>query len=337
MHCFSVYLLAVCNFHIGNERMRICLTPTKNEEWVVGFTANNNHHFFDLVCYYDQLSDDNTVEMVLKIQNSFVKINDSLEFNEFDRQNSMINIARSLDCNSFFALDADEALLGNRKTFMHELAFLEPGTSVYYEVINITPDAKNFWSAGFSRFGFIDDGTPHDPTIFHSQRVPKGSCSYYSKDIKVIHFQYINRLRFCAKHLWYLELEFKLRPFQSSVDLFNNYSHMIFVKTEPLENLAGLPAFVDLFLSSYLPDKTPTIINILDNKFVRKLCADDEWLLLHLIRALYRFAGYEIDVYPRITTFRKITIFLLESGFLRRNKLFARLIFRIIKLFIDKK
>lgn len=312
--------------------MIISLTPTKNEAWIVGFTGNVNSRYCDVCCYYDQLSSDKTVEIVSSLQNSLVRRNQEPAFNEAQRQLDLIAIARELQCHAFVALDADEALFGPPDVFQAELKMLAQGTTVYYEWINVSPDGKHVWSAGYKRFGFVDDGTLHRPALFHSERVPNGHESFYSDTIKVIHFQYINRARFCTKHIEYLKMEFELHGDLSRIELFIKYSHMIYARKQPTASMQNLVGFIRSLDSNDHGARCADLAEINDHDFVRRLVADREWLLLYLITRLVRFAGYRFDQCPRFTAGQKSFCWLLEFALHHPQRLFSRALIRFLKV-----
>lgn len=270
--------------------MIACLTPTKNESWVIACTGERNSLFFDKIFYYDQLSNDDTKELISHINNSELHINNSIEFNEAQRQLDLIEIARINKSKAFFALDADEFLIGNPDLFRSTIDRAKPGQSIYLEWINITPDLKYFWSAGYKRFGFIDDGTEHTPTLFHSERVPSGFEDIFIEDFKVVHLQYINRIAFCNKHINYVKLELDLDENANRISLYRKYSHMVYSKKSLIKSNNYLN---EIFTNNL---KLPINLNpstILDNNvnFINLLKNNNELILLVLFSKIFLFAG----------------------------------------------
>jgi hypothetical protein len=309
----------------------VCLTPTRDEAWVVGFTGRANAGRFDVSCYYDQRSADGTDGIVAALPGALLRANENPAFNEAERQLALIAMARELGARAFVALDADELLMGPAAAFRAELDALPPGTAVHYEWINVAPGGERFWSAEFKRLGFVDDGSAHRPLPFHSERVPEGQAAVRSHAAVAVHLQYLNRVRFCLKHVDYLEREFALEGNPSRLGLFRKYSHMLFARLRPVAEVKGLAELLAPFLGSGAACLAPAPLALRRLDFVRRLLRDDEWLLLHLVARWAAFAGCPADVGPRLTPWRRAAIALLEACLRQSGTLPSRVVLRLLR------
>lgn len=303
------------------------LTPTRDEAWVVGFTGRANAGHFDARCCYDQGSADGTGDIVSALPGALLRANESPEFNEAGRQLALIAMARELGARAFVALDADELLLGPAAAFRAELDALAPGTAVCYEWLNVAPGATRFWSAGFKRLGYVDDGRPHRPLPFHSERVPEGARVHRSRAAVVVHLQYLHPTRFCRKHVEYLAREFALNPDPRRLALYRAYSHMLHARTRPVAEVQGLAGLVADFPRPDLAEACRPE----DLPFVRELAARDEWLLLRLVAGWWRFAGLPAGAGPALPPRRRALFALLEACLRRPGTLPSRLGLRLLR------
>jgi hypothetical protein len=193
----------------------ICLTPIKNEEWILGNFLSCVSLWADNIIIADQNSTDNSVEIALHFQKVILIRNTNDNFNEPERQKLLIEEARKIEGEKLLiALDADEFLSGNFISSM-EFAGLKkckPGTKILFEWLNIHPNCKEYWSKGFHYLGFIDDNSKHIGIEIDSPRLPINSvCDenkvYKINEIKVLHLQYTNVERLKYKQIWYQCLE----------------------------------------------------------------------------------------------------------------------------------
>lgn len=209
--------------------MKICLTPIKNEAWILPVFLKGVSKWADKIIVADQNSSDDSV----KIAGQFPKVtlvkNTSLVFNEPERQKLLIDKARKFPgSNILIALDADEILIPNLREWQH-IQKLPSGTIIKFPWANICPDRLHYWLAPQPMpFGFIDDGSPHHGAVIHSTRIPfpENAPVYVCKDIKVLHLQYLDWNRMKSKHRWYQVLEVVVHGRRDFASLYRQYHHM---------------------------------------------------------------------------------------------------------------
>src|SRR4051812_13682180 len=122
------------NDHAGialPRQRRICITPVRNEAWIIDrFLAASRRWATDLVVA-DQGSTDGTLQRLAANSDVTLVINDSDTYDEHHRQRVLIDRARQMSGRRvLIALDADEALSANYETSeeWRQLDSLEPGT-----------------------------------------------------------------------------------------------------------------------------------------------------------------------------------------------------------------
>lgn len=222
----------------------VCLTPVKDEEWILERYLAAVSLWADVIIVADQNSSDRSRE----IARSFPKVrlieNPNPQYNETDRQALLINAAREMvpGPRLLLALDADEAITGNWTTSPEwtQILAAEPGTSLRFHWANVKAGARQYWrSRGSSAWGFVDDGTPHQGEIIHSPRVPmkEDGPVLTCTELHFLHFQYIDPARVASKQRWYQCYERLRDPSQRPAALFDQYHHMHAVGAEELHPL----------------------------------------------------------------------------------------------------
>lgn len=191
----------------------ICLTPVKNEAWVLERFIRAASLWADHIIIADQQSTDGSRE----IAQSFGKVrlieNGSTTFNEVERQQLLINAAREIDGpRLLITLDADEMF--TPELFLtntwHQVLKSEPGTIFKFQWASFLPDKKRYWLGYHFPWGYMDDGAEHsDSRSMHSTRIPfpQNHPIINITDIKVIHYQYSDPCRNYSKQRWYQCLE----------------------------------------------------------------------------------------------------------------------------------
>ncbi len=215
------------------KRKIICLTPVKNEAWILNVFLNAASLWADHIIISDQGSTDNSRE----IAQSFGKVtlidNAGTSYNESERQKQLLEEARKIhgENNIFMALDADEILVNYQENpEWEQLQNETPGTTILLPWLNVLPGCETYYGAngGEMLFGYIDDGRPHKGTTIHSNRVPsdltENRVKY--KDLKILHFQYALKERLLSKHRWYECFEKIKFPHRNNIDIYRQYHHI---------------------------------------------------------------------------------------------------------------
>jgi len=212
----------------------ICLTPVKNEAWILERFLKCASLWADHIIIADQGSTDNSREIALRYPKVTLVENPSSSFNEPERQRILLDAARKIsDSRLLISLDADECLTSNfrKSTEWQTVLNAEPGTVICFNRANLMPDMKSYWIDGKGLnfpFGFVDDDSEYTGEQIHSKRVPTPSNApmVYLRDIKVLHYQFTHWERMQSKHRWYQCWERINRSSRKSIEVYRQYHHM---------------------------------------------------------------------------------------------------------------
>jgi hypothetical protein len=240
----------------------ICLTPVKNEAWILDSFLKCASLWADKIIIADQGSDDDSREIARNYPKVILINNPAENFSEEIRQKVLIDESRKIDGNKILiALDADEFLTSNflASPEWQKVINCEIGTVIKFKFVNITPDFLTYWMPQYEMpWGFHDDGSNHLGQAIHSFRIPipDNSPTLLLDEIKVMHFQYTDWQRMESKHRWYQCWERINNPKKSAIEIYRGYHHMYSVKKEDLKVLPG----------SWFEDYEKLGINIIDIK-----------------------------------------------------------------------
>ena len=233
--------------NMQNKQVVFCLTPTKNEEWIIESFLKAASLWADVIIVADQGSTDATLKICKKYKKVKVIHNNSLIFNEPERQKMLIDESRKIQPklkHLLFALDADEflSMSNDFKSELHKIGKLPKGTVVKFKWANIKLNGQRFWySSDNMPFGYVDDGGIHIGRIIHSVRVPMTDKSgVYKSDLVVMHYQYADWNRMESKHRWYQSWEVINNPQKSMVDIYRQYHHMYGIKSNKLLDIPAV-------------------------------------------------------------------------------------------------
>ncbi|MES2692298.1 MAG: glycosyltransferase family 2 protein [Verrucomicrobiota bacterium] len=211
---------------------RICVTPTRNENWIVQKFLAAASTWADRIIVADQLSTDGTREILNSAPGVEFILNDAPAYDESHRQRLLLARAREVAGHRIlFGLDADEALSANclMSPEWEKIASAAPGTILRFRWVNILPGFEKAWIPPEPRpFGFIDDGSAHSGQRIHSPRLPQpaGAPTLDFEDIVVLHFQYVAWERMASKQRWYQAWEYTRHGQKGPLDIFRQYNHM---------------------------------------------------------------------------------------------------------------
>jgi len=211
---------------------RLCLTPTRNESWIIAPFLAAARMWASRVIVADQGSTDGTREFLEQVPGVDVLRNTSADYDESHRQRLLLEAARRVPGPRFLlGLDADEALSANSANSPDwaRIAAAAPGTIVRLRWVNLLPGLREAWIPPVhTAFGFVDDGSPHTGRAIHSPRVPcpVGAPVLDLDDIVVLHFQYTAWERMRSKQRWYQAWELLRQEGDGAVEIFRRYHHM---------------------------------------------------------------------------------------------------------------
>lgn len=208
----------------------ICLTPIKNEAWILDRFLTCASLWADYILLADENSTDGSAELAAKFPKARVIKNDSAGYDELYRQNLLLREARKIPGKKLFiTLDADEFFTANVFESLEWQTILaaEEGTLVSFNWVNINPDFETCIVDSYPMiWGFMDDGTEHVGYKLHSQRVPFGPDAklIHCKEIKVLHYAYVHPKRLQSKLDWYKVLEANVNKHSKPKYINHRYS-----------------------------------------------------------------------------------------------------------------
>lgn len=216
---------------VSNSR-RICVTPVRNEAWIIDLFLAAAKTWATDVVVADQRSTDGTLERLQRTPGVSVVVNDSPVFDEVHRQRLLLTRAREFAGKRILiALDADEALSANFATSdeWRRLENAEPGTVLRFRWVNVLPGFERAWiPPGHVPLGFVDDGSAHGGKRIHNPRLPHpdGAPVLDFDEVVVLHFQYVAWGRMASKQRWYQAWEHLHHRQKSPLQLYREYNHM---------------------------------------------------------------------------------------------------------------
>ena len=210
----------------------ICVTPVKNEAWVLPRFLEAAGLWADHIVIADQGSTDGSREIAEAAAKVAVVENRSDGYDEGGRQRLLLEAARAIPGRRVIvALDADEALtagvLGSHE--WREAIDAEEGTVLRFDWVNLLPGLERCWIPPEPlALGFVDDGREHDGERIHSTRVPvpPQARELVLRDVKALHYQHASPGRMRSKQRWYQCWERINHPDKRPIQLYRQYHQM---------------------------------------------------------------------------------------------------------------
>ena len=216
----------------SNSLNWVCLTPTRNESWIIKQFVAAAELWASHIIVADQGSTDGTLQQLQSMPMVEVVTNSPPAYDERHRQLLLLERARRISGRRILiALDADEALSSNCVSSKEWERINEAplGTVLRFRWVNILPGFQKAWiPPGYSRFGFVDDGTEHAGKRIHNPRLPcpPGAPTIDLNEIVVLHFQYVAWERMISKQRWYMAWECATHRQKRPLQIFREYHHM---------------------------------------------------------------------------------------------------------------
>src|SRR6266446_8064816 len=143
----------------------ICLTPVKNEAWILERFLRCASLWADYIIIADQGSNDGSIEIATSFPKVILVDNPSLTFNEPERQKLLLETARRIsDHRLLITIDADEFIKANILASPEWNSVLQAptGTVIRFQWPIILSDLCSYWMYPADHaWGFIDDGSEH--------------------------------------------------------------------------------------------------------------------------------------------------------------------------------
>ncbi len=211
----------------------ICITPVKNEAWILPYFLEVNSYWADKFIVVDQLSTDRSREILNNHPKVMLVENKKTEYDELYRSKLLWDLVRKVDAKKriVMALDADELIPPQviDSNEWNSLKKLDPGSRIYMKWIHVLPDCDKYYDIGeLKPFGYVDDGNEINGKKIHNDRVPSNNNvnPFLCNEIVNVHLGYVPIIRNYKKHSWYMIWEF-LNSENSAFDLNKNYRKFI--------------------------------------------------------------------------------------------------------------
>ena len=222
----------------------ICLTPVRNEAWVLDRFLQAASLWADHIIISDQESTDGSLEIARKYEKVILLENKALPyFDEYLMRKPLFDAARAIEGDKILiSIDADELLTPNWDSKeWEEILYAPKGTVIEFFLGNIDYGFKKWWRRSVIA-GYVDDGCEY--TVENVVHIPrsiygKNHNVLIPKEIGVLHLQYTDWKRMQCKHRWYQCFE-HIKNVNDIVDIFRRYHHMYNL---PKEDLKELPAW----------------------------------------------------------------------------------------------
>lgn len=210
----------------------ICLTPVRNEGWMLERFLRAAELWADEVILADQGSTDETREIAARFEKVRVIDNPNPGYDEGGRQRLLLDAARELPGRRFvIALDADEFLTPTWADSRQWREALEAplGTVFAFDWVNVLADGQSAYIPSEKvPFAFIDDGSEHNGVAIHSTRIPVADLTRIRDldELKVLHLQFTDWRRMKSKQRWYQCWELLQNTGKRPVQIYRQYHRM---------------------------------------------------------------------------------------------------------------
>ena len=222
----------------------ICLTPVKNEEWILDTFLKSASIWADHIIIADQNSTDNSTNIISKYPKAILLRNNSPIPNEPERQRMMINAAREIPGPKLLiAIDADEILPPEAwiQNTWETLLSQPSGTIFRFQWATLIPNSNKYSIGYHLPYGYMDDGVEHtNNNFFHGSRVPTPSNHpiYDVNEFKFIHLQYMNPERNTHKLRWYQCLELDNPSIaKDAIEIYRKYHFDNIIQTDRINTI----------------------------------------------------------------------------------------------------
>jgi glycosyltransferase involved in cell wall biosynthesis len=217
----------------------ICLTPVRNEAWILDTFLQCTSLWADHIIIADQNSTDGSKEIAIKYPKVILVENNSDKYDEYARQQLLLAEARKIRGKRLLiTLDADEMFTANfaETNDWQQMLNGKVGDSYGFRWINLKPGFRKGWHSEHFPWAMIDDNYCHEGRLIHSPRLPvkEPDKVINLNNISVLHYQYTNWKRMESKHRFYQCLERLNFPDKDAIGVYRMYHHMYAIKKEQL-------------------------------------------------------------------------------------------------------
>ena len=238
-----------------NKPTIICITPMKNEDWILRRFLGATSLWADHIILYDQNSSDQSPTIAKEFNKVHYHLNPSVEFNDHNHWAGLLDEARKLpgERKVIFSLDCDEFFSGNSFSTAEWQSFIQakPGSLMVVERVLVSGDLQKFKFEMDCLLGFVDDGYSTIGMLTEKKHVhnirlpyPQGNPVVYKMNrIKLLHYNLVDMDRLRSKNRWYQCFELTIKDKSELVILDQYY----FDKREMMSFQHAIPSIEDWF------------------------------------------------------------------------------------------
>lgn len=218
----------------------ICLTPVRNEAWILERFLKSASLWADHIIIADQGSTDGSDEIAKRFEKvTFIDNKSDEDFNEYDMRSPLFKEAEKIDGPKILiSVDADEILTPNfGSPEWDTIRNAKPGTIISLPIHNLLPDGK-YWSFGEIWCGYVDDGTPYASGSIHVPRtiMPSGHDVLICQEIQLLHYKFLDWRRMQDRNRWYQCYEL-INKVNDPISIFRRYHHLESIGDEKIHNV----------------------------------------------------------------------------------------------------
>jgi Glycosyl transferase family 2 len=226
----------------------ICLTPVRNEAWILDSFLKATSLWADVIIVADQMSTDGSREIAKSYSKVTMIDNPSTEMNQAGARELLFTEMTKIDGPKIvFALDADEFLSGDFKNSQgwHRLMNSQPNDVFFFKWLNLIDNTSYIPNSGWMYWAVNPDADFQNglfpDNYIHEWRLPypvDKANKIHIDDISFIHFARLNKGRKSIKLIfWQVITKFK-EPNRSIIGIYRMYHNEESFSTLPLdENL----------------------------------------------------------------------------------------------------
>jgi glycosyltransferase involved in cell wall biosynthesis len=189
----------------------ICLTPVKNEAWILDRFLQCASSWADSIIIADQGSTDGSRDIAKKYPKVRLIENPESKFQGTGMRRLLLHESRKIKGSKLLiALDADEVLSADlfNSPDWNAVKSAAPGTRIHMKIANLFPDVSHFYTDdAWYYLGFIDDGASDiEGSALHEPRLPylPQNPSINIEQARFLHYNYLNKNRNASKLRWYM-------------------------------------------------------------------------------------------------------------------------------------
>jgi glycosyltransferase involved in cell wall biosynthesis len=210
----------------------ICVTPVRNEAWIIGQFLAAASIWADVIILIDQNSTDGTREIARQFPKVRIADNGLQEYDEGHYRKRIFEEARKIEGSRLiFALDADEFLNADLLDSPEWQAMLAmpPGGVAFGHWVNLRDSFRTCHIVDEPvTLCYKDDGREMERIYIHSPRFPRHPAqpTLMVARGRLLHYQYADWARMKSKQRWYQALEALKWPDKRALGLYRKYHHM---------------------------------------------------------------------------------------------------------------